>query len=213
MFTGIIEELGSVVALHGKTLSIRCSLVQDDLKIGDSIAVNGVCLTIVKFSPQSIDVEVMPVTLEATNLGALRPGVLVNLERAMRLGDRLGGHLVSGHVDGTAPILRLQQKQDALLGTIEIPQKFVPFVISKGSIAVDGISLTVGELVGNQVIVSLVGHTRTHTTLGRKRAGDTVNIECDQIGKYVSQLLGSQYLNKTEGSLNLEFLQKQGFFR
>ncbi|WP_319757610.1 riboflavin synthase [uncultured Sphaerochaeta sp.] len=213
MFTGLIEELGSVVALQGKSLKIRCNHVQDDLDLGDSIAVNGVCLTIINYSPQSIDAEVMPVTLETTNLGVLRPGASVNLERAMRLGDRLGGHLVSGHVDGTASIVKLQQKQDARLVTMQIPKELLSFVIPKGSIAVDGISLTVAQLAGNQVTVSLVGHTQKHTTLTGKRVGDIVNIECDQIGKYVNQLLGTQYADKTEGSLNLGFLQKQGFFR
>ncbi|MXI87089.1 riboflavin synthase [Sphaerochaeta halotolerans] len=211
MFTGIIEELGSVVALHGKALSIHCHLVQEDLMIGDSIAVNGVCLTIINYSSQHIEAEVMPITLETTNLGSLKPGFMVNLERAIRLGGRLGGHLVSGHVDGTATILRLQQKQDAHLVTMEIPQELVPFVILKGSIAVDGISLTVAELSGNQVTVSLVGHTRKHTTLEGKRVGAIVNIECDQIGKYVNQLLVNQSTNKTKGSLDLAFLQKQGF--
>lgn len=213
MFTGLIEELGSVVSLQGKSLKIRCHNVQDGLALGDSIAVNGVCLTIISYSPQSIDAEVMPVTLETTNLGVLRPGASVNLERAMRLGDRLGGHLVSGHVDGTASIVKLQQKEDARLVTMQIPKELLPFVIPKGSIAVDGISLTVAEQAGNQVTVSLVGHTQKHTTLTGKRVGDIVNIECDQIGKYVNQLLGAHYANKTESSLNLGFLQKQGFFR
>ena len=213
MFTGLIEELGFVIALQGKSLKIRCHSVQDGLVLGDSIAVNGVCLTIISYSPQSIDAEVMPVTLETTNLGVLRPGASVNLERAMRLGDRLGGHLVSGHVDGTASIVKLQQKEDARLVTMQIPKELLPFVIPKGSIAVDGISLTVAEQAGNQVTVSLVGHTQKHTTLTGKRVGDIVNIECDQIGKYVNQLLGDHYIEKTEGSLNLGFLQKQGFFR
>ncbi len=215
MFTGLIEELGFIIALQGKSLKIRCHSVQDGLVLGDSIAVNGVCLTIINYSPQSIDAEVMPVTLETTNLGVLRPGASVNLERAMRLGgDRLGGHLVSGHVDGTASIVKLQQKQDARMVTMQIPKDLLSFVIPKGSIAVDGISLTVAEQMGNQVTVSLVGHTQKHTTLIEKRVGgDIVNIECDQIGKYVNKLLGSHYADKTEGSLNLGFLQKQGFFR
>jgi riboflavin synthase len=131
----------------------------------------------------------------------------------MRLADRLGGHLVSGHVDGTASIVKLQQKQDARLVTMQIPKDLLPFVIPKGSIAVDGISLTVAEQAGNQVTVSLVGHTQKHTTLTGKRVGDIVNIECDQIGKYVNQLLGARYADKKEGSLNLGFLQKQGFSR
>lgn len=170
MFTGLIEELGFIIALQGKSLKIRCHSVQDGLVLGDSIAVNGVCLTIINYSPQSIDAEVMPVTLETTNLGVLRPGASVNLERAMRLGDRLGGHLVSGHVDGTASIVKLQQKkQDARMVTMQIPKDLLSFVIPKGSIAVDGISLTVAEQMGNQVTVSLVGHTQKHTTLIEKK--------------------------------------------
>ncbi|WP_422481999.1 riboflavin synthase [Pleomorphochaeta sp. DL1XJH-081] len=214
MFTGLIEEVGSVRGLQGNILHIGCRMMQDSLALGDSIAVNGVCLTIVGYDSLEIGAEIMPVTMSTTNLGFLKPGMQVNLERAVRMGDRLGGHLVSGHVDATATIVNSRQEQDARLVTVKIPLHLEPYVIEKGSIAIDGISLTVAHLDHTQVAISLVGHTKTHTTLASKKVGDLVNVECDQLGKYVQRLLttaGNKRASPTKDTMSMTFLQENGF--
>lgn len=214
MFTGMIEEIGQVKRLQANTLSIGCTAMLDKLALGDSIAVNGVCLTVIGYDTQGIEAEVMPVTLRATNLGFLKPGMQVNLERAMRLGDRLGGHLVSGHVDATASIASVRGERDALLVMVKLPPHLSPFVIEKGSIAIDGISLTIAQLLGDHVTVSLVGHTRSHTTLEKKQIGSLVNIECDQVGKYVLRFMGNfgnEQVQRGRQAMNMAFLQENGF--
>lgn len=213
MFTGLIEEMGSVLSMGSNSLEISCSTIQDDLSVGDSVAVNGVCLTVVSFSSRWFKAEVMPVTLKTTNLGDLKRGSMVNLERAMELGTRIGGHLVAGHVDGTSTIVSKKIEGDALLVTIAIPAGLDSLIINKGSIAVDGTSLTVAALDEGEFTVSLVGHTKAHTTLADKSVGGRVNIECDQMGKYVQRILGFVDVQKDgkRNSLSMEFLAEHGF--
>lgn len=213
MFTGLIETVGTVSSLRGNELGISCNGIQEDLHEGDSVAVNGVCLTIIGYTRQSIHAQVMPVTLRTTNLGSLRTGMPVNLERAMRLGDRLGGHLVMGHVDGTASVTGVRHESDACLVTMRLPQQLLSFVIEKGSITVDGISLTIAYLQGDSCTVSLVGHTKAATTLSGKRAGDHVNIECDMIGKYIWKFMerGKESAHDSARTLDAAFLQEHGF--
>ncbi len=195
MFTGLIEEIGTIIRFGENRLEIACTTLQQDLKTGDSVAVNGVCLTIIHSScgsrpgRRSIQAEVMPVTLRTTNLGRMLPGSKVNLERALRAGDRFGGHLVSGHVDGTGSVAAVRREGPALLITIELQETHRNLVIPKGSIAIDGISLTVAQLAGSRCAVSIVGHTAASTTLSARKPGDLVNIEYDVIGKYVHSLM------------------------
>ncbi len=209
MFTGLIEEIGSIKSLSGKALTISCTEIQTDLSLGDSVSVNGVCLTIVRWTKGEIEAEVMPVTLQTTNLGALKPKDTVNLERALRMGDRIGGHLVSGHIDGTAKIVMKKKESDALLVTIEIPKSMKSYVIKKGSIAIDGISLTIAFLDDDKVTVSLVGHTKEHTSLASKNIGQLVNVEYDQIGKYVHRMVDIS--EKPQEKMSLSFLNEHGF--
>ncbi len=218
MFTGLIEEIGKVISVKHNEMEIACHLIQSDLAIGDSVAVNGICLTVISFSSHRFKVEVMPITLRTTNLGALKPGMAVNLERAMSLNKRLGGHLVAGHIDATSRILKRSKEGDALLLSVEIPPELHPFIIHKGSIALDGVSLTVAHIDDKSFTVSLVGHTRISTILGEKQPGEMINIECDQIGKYVHKMLIQQKLeNSSENDssqkrkLDMSYLIEQGF--
>ncbi len=212
MFTGIVEGLGEVVKVtpiaKGKRFFIKPPFTLDDTKLGDSIAVNGACLTVTSIRGDLFSVDVSPETLARTTLGKLAPGAKVNLERALRLGDRLGGHLVSGHVDGVGKILSREQKGDFIFFTLELPQDLSQFVVEKGSIAVDGISLTVNEVQGRLVKLAIIPHTAQLTTMGFRKAGDLVNIETDLIGKYVLKLL-SPYLPRK--GITLAFLKEYGF--
>jgi len=206
MFSGIIEEVGTVGAAQPKGLSISATTVTEDTKDGDSISVNGACLTVTEVTAGSFSVEVMPETLRRTNLGLLRPGDRVNLERALALGGRVGGHLVQGHVDGTGRVVSITPEEEALLVRFEAPQEIMRYVVRKGFIAVDGVSLTVVECDGNRFAVSLVGYTQRATNLAEKKPGDVVNLEVDIIAKYVERLIG-------EGSskVTTEFLAEHGF--
>ena len=187
----------------------------EDVHLGDSIAVNGVCLTVTDFTAGSFGVDVMAETLNRSNLGKLNPGEKVNLERALRLSDRLGGHLVSGHIDGVGTIIRDSQEDLARILEISAPPNVLRYTIEKGSIAVDGTSLTVVTVGERSFTVSLIPHTRGLTTLGHKKVGHTVNLEADLIGKYVERLLGasgrSGEADATRGGLSLEFLMENGF--
>ncbi len=212
MFTGIVEGLGELVKQEGlakgKRFFIRAPFDLKDTKIGDSIAVNGVCLTVTSLEKDFFCVDVSPETLSRTTLGAFKAGEKVNLERALRLGDRLGGHLVTGHVDGVGRITSREEKGDFIFFTVKIPKSLLPFVVEKGSIAIDGISLTVNDLKEDLVKLAIIPHTAKITTIGFRKVGDLVNIETDLIGKYVVKLL-SPYLSKR--GLTLEFLQEHGF--
>ncbi|HZK43575.1 MAG TPA: riboflavin synthase [Syntrophomonadaceae bacterium] len=216
MFTGIIEELGVVRNIsrgtHSFQINIGAKKVVEDVQIGDSIAVNGVCLTVIEFSKNYFVADVMPETLNKTNLKELKGSSVVNLERALSLGDRLGGHLVQGHVDAVGTI-KLKEKLDiAIIYKIAAPKEVLKYTVPKGSIAIDGISLTVVDVFADSFTVSLIPHTAQNTTLGYKEPGITVNLESDIIGRYVEKLLGvnsSQDQNKS--SLNQSFLIENGF--
>ncbi len=189
MFTGIIEELGTVKNVRkqsdGMRLSVTAKVVMDEMKTGDSIAINGACLTVTQFDRSSFTAEVSGETVNRTNIGKLRVGDKVNLERPMRLSDRLGGHLVSGHVDAVGVIRGITKKGDVSVFIFEAPKEISKYLIFKGSVAVDGISLTVNDITSSTFSVTVIPHTVKMATLGFKKIGDTVNLEADMIGKYV----------------------------
>jgi len=199
MFTGIIEELGTVKGVRrqsdGMRLSVTAKLVMDGMKTGDSIAVNGVCLTVTEFDNISFTADVSGETVKRSNLGKHRAGDKVNLERPMKLSDRLGGHLVAGHVDGIGVVRGVERKGGMLLFTFEVPTEVQQYLIQKGSIAIDGISLTVNEVKGNRYTVTVIPHTADMTTLGFKKTGDMVNLEADMIGKYVERFIRTRTLS------------------
>ncbi len=216
MFTGIIEELGTVKSLsvysEAAQLTINAKRIMSDVRLGDSIAVNGICLTVVSFTKEEFVVDVMPETLRKTNLKDLKVGHSVNLERAMMLGGRLGGHLVSGHVDGVGRIESKRQEGNAIVFYIAAPPEALKFIVPKGSVAIDGISLTVAHVGRDSFSVSVVPHTATQTTLGSKLPGDAVNLENDMIGKYVDRLLNS-YQDVGKTNINIDFLKANGFLQ
>jgi riboflavin synthase len=189
VFTGIIEEIGTVVEATGDALTIAARTVLSDLRVADSIAVNGVCLTVVARTAATFSVELMPETLRRTNLGDLRPGDGVNLERPVPVGGRLGGHIVQGHVDGTGPLLAKEPEGNALLVTIGLPPDLARYVVPKGFIAVDGVSLTVVEAAADRFTVALIPFTQAHITLPRQPIGYRANLEVDILAKYVERLL------------------------
>lgn len=193
MFTGIIETTGQVRSIRqnrgGKVLSIEAFLIAQDAPIGASLSVNGACLTVVSRDERAFTVEIVPETISRTTLGQLEAGDRVNLERALRFSDRIDGHLVQGHVDGVGKVVGSESRGNSLWITIEIPDPLTPYVIEKGSIAVDGISLTIAHLTGSLVAVAIIPHTASVTTFGDRKVGDLVNIEVDLISKYVEKLL------------------------
>lgn len=223
MFTGIIEEIGVLQSVkkgkESSVLEIRAKKVLENTKIGDSIAINGVCLTVTEIGHENYQADVMAETLRRSNLGELLPGDSVNLERALQLTGRLGGHIVSGHIDGTGIIRKFYREGNATRVTISAEKKLLRYIVEKGSIAIDGISLTVTAVTENDFSVSLIPHTGKETILLKKKIGNTVNLECDIIGKYVEKLLmyktGDAYENtkeiETSRGISLEFLQEHGF--
>jgi len=216
MFTGIVEEMGAVKAvertLAGARFSMLASTVMDDLGIGDSISVNGACLTVVSRGEREFVVDVSTETLSVTSLGQVSAGAPVNLERAMKLHDRIGGHLVSGHVDGVGAVRSRRQDGNTLILTIEAPKEILRYCVPKGSITVDGISLTINELTDRSFGVAIIPHTAKVTTLGLKQPGATVNLESDLIGKYVERLLQErgQLPAKAAPVIDKDYLQKRG---
>jgi riboflavin synthase len=195
MFTGIIEETGTVKnIIHGTftKIVIKCNKVLEGTKIGDSIAVNGVCLTVTNMSNESFAADVMPETMRASNLKDLKIGNIVNLERALQVGRRMGGHIVTGHIDCVGKIIDKRQEKNAFIFKIAINKEFTKYIARKGSIAVDGISLTVVEDGYDYFTVSVIPHTMLKTTLGYKGVGDSVNIEVDILSKYVEKLIGKK---------------------
>ncbi|MDO5402109.1 MAG: riboflavin synthase [Eubacteriales bacterium] len=233
MFTGIVEETGKVLSVNrgGGTLTIKAENVLRGTRVGDSIAVNGVCLTVTSLGNGTFTADVMPETLNRSSLGTLKAGIsVVNLERAMELGGRFGGHIVSGHIDGTGKISELKADGNAVWYTIEAGSSILKYVIEKGSITIDGISLTVAAVGHDSFSVSVIPHTRQVTALSQRKAGDIVNLENDCIGKYVERLLSFSDISggradsgeasanevqesqgKKENGISREFLAKYGF--
>jgi len=211
MFTGIVEEMGSVKALRREAgaarLAIAASTVLGNTAIGDSISVNGVCLTVVEMSADEFTADVAVETLSVTNLGELKAGARVNLERALQLSARIGGHLVSGHVDAVGRIRSRREEGSGWRIFFDAPDSVLRYVIKKGSIAIDGISLTVADVDRTGFSIAMIPHTAKLTTLGFKSAGDSVNLETDIIGKYIERLLSG----RVEGGLTLEQLKSAGF--
>ncbi len=216
MFTGIVEEMGTVRALEVSGESARIKIVarkvMTDVRLGDSIAVNGVCLTVSSFSGHSFTADVMPETLRKTNLLYLKPGDQVNLERALALGGRLGGHLVSGHIDGTGKVREKYNEGNAIIFHFSAQPEVLRLLVPKGSVAVDGISLTVATVDRDTFSVSVIPHTALETTLGYRKTGDTVNLENDMIGKYVDRLL-SACQEARHKDISMDFLKATGFIQ
>ena len=212
MFTGIIEEIGKIKAIrHGGrsvTLEIEARKVLEETRVGDSIATNGVCLTVTAMGGGHFSADVMPETMSRSSLGGLKPGDRVNLERALCLNSRLGGHLVAGHIDGTGRITGKIQDENAIWITISASPEILRYVIEKGSITIDGVSLTIAYVDEVVFKVSIIPHTQEETTLVGKRIGEIVNLENDMIAKYVEKLMAPR---KNDGGLSLEFLQANGF--
>ena len=206
MFTGIVEELGRVRAIRNDKLIIAAQKVLESTGLGDSIAINGVCLTVIEIDAGTFSVEIMPETLRLTSLGNLHLGETINLERALAVGDRLGGHFVQGHIDGTGNILSMTSKGNSVLMKISAPLQIMQYLVKKGFIAMDGVSLTIIEKDTTSFTVSLVGFTRRGTILNGKRPGDPVNLEVDIIAKYVERLAGKEIPPITP-----EFLTEHGF--
>ena len=227
MFTGIIEEVGTVKHMTTGGISgqiaIKASKVLEGTRIGDSISVNGICLTVVTIQPDGFTADVMAETVRRSGLGSCRSGDRVNLERAMEAGGRFGGHIVSGHIDGTGTVQSLSREENAVWVTIAAPPAILRYIVEKGSIAIDGISLTVAYVDDKVFKVSIIPHTGEETTLLSRNPGDTVNLENDIIGKYVEKLMlpygktGGETADDTENAggsgsgLTLEFLMENGF--
>lgn len=215
MFTGIVEEVGTVREIRkGQTSSfieIQAKTVISDVHLGDSIAVNGVCLTVTEFSADSFRADVMNETLNRSSLGSLRSGSHVNLERAMPANGRFGGHIVSGHIDGTGVITDIRRDGISVWYTIGTTAAVMRYIVEKGSVAIDGISLTVAKVTDSSFSVSIIPHTAEQTVLSYKKTGDTVNLENDIIGKYVEKLMNPQNSPKEPNGITMEFLAKNGF--
>jgi riboflavin synthase len=217
MFTGIAEEKGIVKEIRtGNSffrLTIGCKQVLNDTRIGDSIAVNGICLTVTDKADDWFSADVMPETMRQTALKQLAVSSLLNLERALRLSDRLGGHLVSGHIDGVGKLISRTEESNAIWLMIETSNDILQYLVPKGSVALDGISLTVARVFENTFAVSLIPHTIKSTTLGDRHVGDIMNIECDLIGKYIYKLMTRSNAESPERSQKLteEFLKENGF--
>ncbi|MDD4553917.1 MAG: riboflavin synthase [Bacteroidales bacterium] len=212
MFTGIIEEIGIIRSVargvSSSQLTIDARKVTEDMKTGDSICTDGVCLTVIRFGPDHFIVDVMPETMRRTSIGLLKPGSGVNLERAVRLTDRLGGHLVTGHIDGTGKIIRKWNEDNAVRYSVSAEPGVLKYLIERGSVCLDGISLTVVSVDRNAFGVSLIPHTQSVTTLLNKQAGDLLNIECDIFAKYTEKLI---HHPSSGGEIDLKFITDHGF--
>ena len=215
MFTGIVEEIGTIQNIqkgrHSAILSIQADLILSDLKIGDSVAVNGVCLTATSLSSQGFTADVMHETLDRSSLSQLKNGSHVNLERAMPADGRFGGHIVAGHVDGTGTIQKIRRDDTAIWYTIQAGPSILRYIVEKGSITIDGISLTVARVSAGDFSISAIPHTVQITTLGERREGDLVNLENDIIGKYVEKLLTPADPQPAKDTLTKDFLLRCGY--
>ncbi len=218
MFTGIIEGLGAISSIRpagqGKRLVIAAEFDLDQTKIGDSLCVSGACLTAVKIDGRHFEVDISPETLQMTTFGQAQVGQRVNIERALRLSDRIDGHLVSGHIDGLGKIRQRETLSNAIIVTIDVPASLAKYMISKGSVAVDGISLTINACDDASFSVSIIPHTAKWTTIGFKNKGDPVNIETDMLGKYVERFMNARRGQEGAGKasrIDREYLLKTGF--
>lgn len=216
MFTGLVEELGKVCNVsrgaHSIRLTVEAKQVLSDVKIGDSIAVDGACLTVVEYNTNAFTVDIMPETFDRTTLSSRKLGDSVNLERTLRVGDRLGGHIVSGHVDAIGTLVSVTPRDNANILHIRVPENLGPFVIPQGSVAVDGVSLTVVDCGNDWFEVSLIPHTWDVTILSRKKEGARVNVETDVLGKYIHRMLLANTRGRNSGNLiGTDFLAKHGF--
>ena len=215
MFTGIIEEIGTVKGVkrgnRSVVLEVQAKKVLEDLKVGDSIATNGVCLTVTSFTGSVFCADVMPETMQRSNLGELRAGDRVNLERALTLNGRLGGHIVSGHIDGTGKIVGREKDENAIWISVATSGELLRYIVDKGSITIDGISLTVVSVNDAGFTVSIIPHTQDETTVVKKKIGDTVNLENDVIAKYVEKLMRPAEPSEPKGGMTLDFLLANGF--
>lgn len=214
MFTGLVEEIGTVkYILKGSKsakISIEANEVLKDIKLGDSISTNGVCLTVTEFTNNSFTVDVMPETVRHSNLKNVKIGNKVNLERALRVGDRLGGHLVSGHIDGVGIIKDYKVEDNATWISIEAPSELLKYIIKKGSVALDGTSLTVAYVDDEIFKVSIIPLTKEETTILSKKIGEEINIECDMVGKYIEKFTLYDK-GETKKGIDMEFLKNNGF--
>ncbi|MFZ5351861.1 MAG: riboflavin synthase [Bacillota bacterium] len=215
MFTGLIEEIGTIKSIVKTADSARINISADkvlqDVRLGDSISTNGVCLTVTKFDKSSFWVDVMPETMRRSNLKNLQSGSRVNLERALRFGDRLGGHIVSGHIDGIGIVSSLKEEDNATWVSVEASEEILRYIVHKGSVAIDGTSLTVAYVEDKMFKVSIIPLTRDKTTLLEKKVGDEVNLECDMIGKYVEKLMSFSQNGKKARTIDMDFLRENGF--
>ena len=216
MFTGIIEEKGKIESIKSgrdsAVLTISADKIMDDVKTGDSIAVNGVCLTVISITAKGFTADVMHETLDRSSLRILRAGSYVNLERAMPVCGRFGGHIVAGHIDGTGKITGIKKDGNAVWYTVHTEDNILRYIVEKGSVAIDGISLTVAKISGKDFSVSIIPHTLKETALNEKKVGDIVNLENDVIGKYVEKLiLNRNKDDKKESKITIDMLYKYGF--
>lgn len=215
MFTGLIEEIGEIKSIEKGVKSARITIKAEEVlfgtKIGDSINTNGVCLTVTEFDKNSFSVDVMAETIRSSNLGKLKSGSPVNLERALRVSDRLGGHIVSGHIDGIGTIVDFYKEDNAIWVSVETTVDILKYIVHKGSITIDGISLTVAYVDENILKVSIIPHTKNETTLLNKNIGDEVNLECDMLAKYVEKLLKYGEVPKEKKSISMDLLLENGF--
>ncbi|MCB2296922.1 riboflavin synthase [Clostridium tagluense] len=215
MFTGLIEEIGEILSIgkgaRSARITIKATKILEDTKIGDSINTNGVCLTVTEFNKSSFSVDVMAETIRSSNLGKLKPGSLVNLERALRASDRLGGHIVSGHIDGIGTILDIYKEDNATWVAVETTADILKYIVHKGSITIDGISLTVAYVDAQKFKVSIIPHTKGETTLLNNKIGDVVNLESDIMSKYIEKLLKYGEAPKEKKAISRDFLIEHGF--
>ena len=215
MFTGIVEEVGKVQDIRknikSSVLAIEGNKIFEDIHVGDSISVNGVCLTVTTFNNNIFEADVMNETLIRSSLGKLKNGSCVNLERAIPANGRFGGHIVSGHIDGIGKIVKIEKDDNAIWYTISVKENLMRYIVEKGSIAIDGISLTVAKVHQEDFSVSIIPHTVKETILSHRSVGDIVNIENDVIGKYVEKFINFPQKNKYENNITMDFLIKNGF--
>lgn len=216
MFTGIVEEIGTINSIfqnrENARIKIDANKVLEDVNLGDSICTNGVCLTVTEYDSKSFTVDVMGETLRRSNLGELKKGDKVNLERALALGGRFGGHIVSGHIDGVGVIREFANEGNAIWISIETSNDILKNIVFKGSITIDGVSLTVAYVDDDIFKVCIIPHTQSETILTSKKTGNKVNLECDVIAKYIEKLLMVQEKQEKKKTIDIDFLKENGFF-